>query len=110
MNLGKVKTFLIVLFLGINIYLVIALFLSTTFYIDSETIDSTIEILSTNKIEVDKDLIMKSVKILKTLIPVTFCIQTSLNRTIKTVYLKSKAMFLAAAKRLTTCIQKMMMT
>ena len=65
MNLGKVKTFLIVLFLGINIYLVIALFLSTTFYIDSETIDSTIEILSANKIEVDKDLIMKSVKNLK---------------------------------------------
>ena len=65
MNLGKVKTFLIVLFLGINIYLLILLFTSSTFYIDSETIDSTVEILKTNNIDVDKDLVMKSVENLK---------------------------------------------
>ena len=65
MNLGKVKTFLIVLFLGINIYLLISLFTSSTFYIDSETIDSTVEILKTNDIDVDKEVIMKSVENLK---------------------------------------------
>ncbi len=65
MNLGKVKTFLIVLFLGINVYLLISLFTSSTFYIDNETIESTVEVLKTNKIEVDKDLIMKSVENLK---------------------------------------------
>ena len=66
MNLGKVKTFLIVLFLGINIYLLISLFTSFTFYIDSETIDSTVEILKTNDVDVDKEIIMKSVENLKT--------------------------------------------
>lgn len=59
MNLGKVKTFLIVLFLGINIYLIASHFMATTFYVDDKTIDSTIEIIKGRGIEVDKDTVIK---------------------------------------------------
>lgn len=59
MNLGKVKTFLIVLFLGINIYLIASHFASTTFYIDDKTVESTIEIIDKRGIEVDKDTVIK---------------------------------------------------
>ena len=65
MNLGRVKTFLIILFLGINIFLLVSMHMSTTFYIDDETIDSTIEILKDNKIDVDRELILDSVENLK---------------------------------------------
>ncbi len=65
MNLGKVKTFLIVLFLGINVYLVISNFISTRFFIDSKTITNTVEILDENGITVDEKLIKKSVINLK---------------------------------------------
>lgn len=65
MNLGKVKTFLIVLFLGINIYLIISSFLSARFFIDGKTIDNTAKLLKSNQITVDKDLIHTSFANLK---------------------------------------------
>lgn len=65
MNLGKVKTFLIVLFLGINIYLIISSFLTARFFIDSKTIDNTVELLKRNQISIDEDLIDNSFANLK---------------------------------------------
>ncbi len=65
MNLGKVKTFLIVLFLGINIYLIISSFLASRFFIDGKTIDDTVALLKSNQISIDKDLIDSSFTNLK---------------------------------------------
>ena len=59
MNLGRVKTFLIVLFLGINIYLMASHFFSTRFYIKEKTIDDTISIIKEYGITVDKDTVIR---------------------------------------------------
>ena len=52
MNLGKVKSFLIYLFLAINIYLIVSLAMSFSFRIDDATINNTVEILENNNIKV----------------------------------------------------------
>ena len=57
MNLGKVKTFLIILFLGINIYLIASNFVSTRFYEDEATVANCIDVLKENSIELDKDIV-----------------------------------------------------
>ena len=54
MNLGKVKTFLIFLFLGINIYLLISMFMSTRFFIDKNTVRATVSVLEKNGITLDE--------------------------------------------------------
>ncbi len=59
MNLGRVKTFLIVLFLGINIYLLVSHFTATRFSIDSKTCEKTLEIIQNYGITVDKDIVPK---------------------------------------------------
>lgn len=59
MNLGRVKTFLIVLFLGINIYLLISHFTATRFAVDSKTCEKTLEIIQGYGITVDKDIVPK---------------------------------------------------
>lgn len=59
MNLGRVKSFLIFLFLAINIYLVVSLALSSEFRIDDTTIDNTVAILKKSDITVKKDIIPK---------------------------------------------------
>ena len=46
MNLGRVKTFLIVLFLGINVYLLLSTVSSSEFVIDDKTVENTISILN----------------------------------------------------------------
>jgi len=53
MNLGKVKTFLIILFLGINIYLLYSMYFSARFFVDDATIKGTIDILSNYGISVN---------------------------------------------------------
>ena len=65
MNLGRVKSFLIYLFLAINIYLVVSLVLSSTFRIDNATVDNTVKILSDSNVSIDKEIIPKKVKNLK---------------------------------------------
>ena len=50
MNLGRVKTFLIILFLGINIYLIAAGFSTTRFYLDKDTVSDCIEVLGENSV------------------------------------------------------------
>lgn len=65
MNLGRVKSFLIYLFLAINIYLVVSLVLSSTFRIDDATVDNTVKILSDSNVSIDKEIIPKKVKNLK---------------------------------------------
>lgn len=65
MNLGKVKNFLIILFLGINIYLLISLFLSTRFTIDKKTVQTTVSVLEKNDISVDESLIKRTLVNLK---------------------------------------------
>ena len=54
MNLGKVKTFLIILFLGINIYLSASHFFATRFFVDNKTVEQTLEILKSHDITIDK--------------------------------------------------------
>jgi len=65
MNLGRVKSFLIYLFLAINIYLIVSLVMSMDFRIDDSTIKNTVAILENNNISVDKDIIPKKSKNLK---------------------------------------------
>lgn len=57
MNLGKVKNFLIVLFLGINIYLIAAGFSTARFYLDKDTVSDCIEVLSENSVTLKEDVI-----------------------------------------------------
>lgn len=65
MNLGKIKTFLIVLFLGINIYLVFSLFMTTRFFADKKTVEHTADILYEFGVEIDKNTVPKYVVNLK---------------------------------------------
>ncbi len=57
MNLGRVKTFLIVLFLGINIYLIAAGFSSARFYLDKDTVSDCIEVLGENSVTLKEGVI-----------------------------------------------------
>lgn len=57
MNLGKVKNFLIILFLGINIYLIASNFVSTRFYEDEATVADCIDVLKVNGVELDEDIV-----------------------------------------------------
>lgn len=57
MNLGKVKTFLIVLFLGINIYLLASMYMSSRFFVDKDSIQATVDILSRYGITVNEETI-----------------------------------------------------
>lgn len=50
MNLGRVKNFLILLFLGINIYLIATGFSSARFYLDKATVSDCIEVLGENSV------------------------------------------------------------
>lgn len=59
MNLGKVKTFLIVLFLGINIYLLFSMYFSSRFFVSEETIKGTVDILGDYGIEINEDTVLK---------------------------------------------------
>ncbi len=59
MNLGRVKSFLIILFLGINIYLICNWYISSRFFIKRETVESTIEILSDYGIELKEETVLK---------------------------------------------------
>lgn len=65
MSLGKVKSFLIVLFLGINIFLLISAELSSEFRIDDRTIENTITVLNSSNISIDKSVIPKKTENLK---------------------------------------------
>lgn len=65
MNLGRVKSFLIFLFLGINIYLLISLFMSTRFVIDKKTVRTAASVLEKNNITVDEDIINRTLVNLK---------------------------------------------
>lgn len=65
MNLGRVKTFLIVLFLGINVYLVLSTAASTEFRTDDKTIENTITVLNRADISVNKAVIPKKTENLK---------------------------------------------
>ena len=65
MNLGRVKSFLIFLFLFINIYLVISLFMSTRFTLDKKTVQTTVAVLEKNGISVDENIITRSLVNLK---------------------------------------------
>lgn len=65
MNLGRVKSFLIYLFLAINIYLVVSLAMSSSFRIDDTTINNTVKILSDSGVSIEKEIIPKKVKNLK---------------------------------------------
>lgn len=60
MNLGRVKSFLIILFLGINIYLICNWYISSRFFVSRETIRNTIDILSEYGIELKEDIVPKS--------------------------------------------------
>lgn len=66
MNLGKIKNFLIALFLGINVYLIFSLIASLSFHIDDKTIENTVAILNSADIAVDKAVIPKKLANLKT--------------------------------------------
>ncbi len=57
MNLGRVKSFLIVLFLGINIYLIAAGFFSSRFYIDKDTVASCAKVLKANSVTLSEEAI-----------------------------------------------------
>ena len=57
MNLGKVKSFLIILFLGINIYLIATNFMASRFYENKETIDGCVQILEKSDITLDRKLV-----------------------------------------------------
>lgn len=65
MNLGKIKNFLIVLFLGINIYLIFSIAASSAFRIDYVTIENTVELLNSSKIGISKGIIPKKLSNLK---------------------------------------------
>lgn len=65
MNSSNIKNFLIVLFLGINIYLLGSLIISADFRIDSEAVDSAVSVLKNNGISVSKDIIPTEAKSLK---------------------------------------------
>lgn len=62
MNLGRVKSFLIFLFLAINIYLIVSLVMSSAFRIDDSTITDTINILENHNISIDKNIIPQKTK------------------------------------------------
>ncbi len=53
MNLGKVKSFLIVLFLGINIYLILSMHYSTRFTVDNATRENCVKLLEERGITLD---------------------------------------------------------
>lgn len=53
MNLGKVKTFLIILFLGINIYLVLSMHYSARFTVDKSTKESCVALLEKRGVTLD---------------------------------------------------------
>ncbi len=57
MNLGKVKTFLILLFLGINIYLLTSMYMSSRFFVDKDSVQATVDILSRYGITVDESTV-----------------------------------------------------
>ncbi len=59
MNLGRVKSFLIILFLGINIYLICNWYISSRFFVSRETVQSTIDILSDYGIELKEETVLK---------------------------------------------------
>lgn len=65
MNLGKIKNFLIALFLGINIYLIFSLIASLSFHIDDKTVENTVTILNSADIAIDKAVIPKKLANLK---------------------------------------------
>ena len=65
MNLGKVKNFLIILFLGINIYLLVAGFVSVRFYEDKDTVANCIDVLRANSVTLSKDTVPDSTVNLK---------------------------------------------
>ena len=58
MNLGKVKTFLIILFLGINIYLIASNFVSTRFYEDEDTVANCIDVLKLHGITLEEETVL----------------------------------------------------
>ncbi|MBQ8588701.1 MAG: hypothetical protein IJ454_04840 [Clostridia bacterium] len=57
MNLGKVKTFLIVLFLGINIYLLGSMYMSSRFFVDKDSVKATVDILARYDITVNEETV-----------------------------------------------------
>lgn len=59
MNLGRVKTFLIILFLGINIYLICNWYISSRFFVSRETVQTSIDILSDYGIELKEETVLK---------------------------------------------------
>lgn len=59
MNLGKVKTFLIILFLGINIYLACVTYYSSRFFTDAKTLDTAVDILKNYDITVKAETVPK---------------------------------------------------
>ena len=65
MNSSNIKNFLIVLFLGINIYLLGSLIISADFRIDGEAVDSAVSVLKNNGISISKDIIPTEAKSLK---------------------------------------------
>ena len=59
MNLGKVKNFLIVLFLGINIYLVFTAYFSSRFFVDKKAVTNCVTLLQDKGITLDPDTVPK---------------------------------------------------
>lgn len=59
MNLGKVKSFLILLFLGINIYLVVTLFLSTRFFENTDAVTNCASLLESRGIVLKAETVPK---------------------------------------------------
>lgn len=57
MNLGKVKSFLILLFLGINIYLIATMFLSTRFFEDPKALENCVTLLEEHGITLKKEVV-----------------------------------------------------
>ena len=57
MNLGRVKTFLILLFLGINIYLILSMHYSTRFSVDEATRENCTRLLAEHGITLDVEKI-----------------------------------------------------
>ncbi len=59
MNLGKVKNFLIVLFLGINIYLVLTTYFSSRFFVDKKAVSGCVTLLEEKGITLDPGTVPK---------------------------------------------------
>lgn len=57
MNLGRVKNFLIILFLGINIYLVLSMHYSTRFTVDKATMENCVNLLEERGVTLDVEQI-----------------------------------------------------